>query len=57
VLTDRDIHELAVKEISDYLDMGCFREPEKMATPLVEGFTLGFKQARKLMKEQILTII
>lgn len=50
-MTDIEIHKLAVKEINEYLDMGCFKEPDNIFAPLVEGYTLGFKESQKIKSE------
>jgi hypothetical protein len=46
-LTDKELLELARREIEDYVDMGCFADPDTAERILVEGFQFGYRAAIK----------
>ncbi len=46
-MTDIELLKLARSEISDYTDMGHFRNPLVAEPYLVEGFQLGYRHAEK----------
>jgi hypothetical protein len=48
-LTDEELLALATKEMDNFIDMGCFRYPDQVRAPLIEGFTLGYKYARRAL--------
>lgn len=45
------IEKLAEERVDAYLDMGCFKEPEKFRSALIEGFINGYNDALSNSKE------
>jgi hypothetical protein len=45
-LTDEELRKVATERIDNYIDMGCFANPDQVFPALVEGFELGYKYAR-----------
>ena len=42
-----DVTELATKQVDNYIDMGCFRNPELVRPAMLEGFEMGYREAKK----------
>lgn len=46
-----DVTELAARRVDNYIDMGCFRNPELVRPAMLEGFEMGYREAQ----QQIIT--
>lgn len=46
-----DVTELAARRVDNYIDMGCFRNPELVRPVMLEGFEMGYREAQ----QQIIT--
>lgn len=45
------LYEEAEKYIDDYLDMGCFKDPDLFRPALIEGYEFGHKSRDKEIKK------
>jgi hypothetical protein len=52
-MTDEKVIEIGKTQMTEYVDMGCFRNPEQALPFLREGFTLGFRNAERIYLPQI----
>jgi len=42
-----DLARLAIKYVDEYLDMGCFKDPQSIRGAMLEGFTFGYRECEK----------
>lgn len=46
-LSEEELRALAIKEMDNYIDMGCFKFPDKARPYLIDGFELGYRAAER----------
>jgi hypothetical protein len=52
LLSKEEVFIIAKKEMEEFVDMGCFSQPDVALPYLTEGFYLGYLKAQKDMAKE-----